>query len=218
MRLPNSSLWALAAGLVLSATIPASATITTVSASGGSTGTLVINNPCNDEVDSGAVLTGCLNNDHASDVNFTSNEDLVFDGGGQAFVKAQDGATQTLTIDPVSFSLNELILDIHAVDDGFAQFCDNGGCYGTLLALDGNGENFFDISFSPPGDFLKVNTFTNAAGTLGGQLIEDSRHWRVDTVLPTRVPEPASLLLVAPFLLLGFFGLRKLEARPRAEA
>lgn len=57
-------------------------------------------------------------------------------------MEAIDGASSTLTIDPQTFALTELILNINATANGFVAFCDNNGCYGggsgTLFALDGN--------------------------------------------------------------------------------
>src|ERR1051326_4187877 len=90
---------------LLLAASPASATITSVSNSGGSVGDNVINNGCTGEVDSGPVISGCLNSNHNSVINFYSNENIQFGGGGQATVSGIDGNLQTLTIDPVSFNL-----------------------------------------------------------------------------------------------------------------
>src|SRR5882724_1222807 len=108
---------------------PASATIISATPTGGSTGTLVVNNACADEFDGPALLiTGCLNNDHtsAADVDFKSNESIKFgNGGGQATVEAADGLAQTLTIDPRSFTIGGLIVDLDSSLDGKVQFCDN---------------------------------------------------------------------------------------------
>jgi hypothetical protein len=189
---------------------PVMATPVTVTATGGSTGDVIINNGCTHEVDSGAVLTGCLNSNHDSDVHFSSNELLQFgSGGGQATVNAQDGLMSTITIDPVSFTLNELILNIDASANGFAQFCDNMSCFGTLFAISGNGSNFFDITFSPTADFLQVNTFSNSSGTVSAQLIADTSQWRVGVSETTQVPEPASIFLFGPVALLGLAWLRR---------
>jgi hypothetical protein len=197
---------------------PASATITSVVPKGGSTGVLIINNVCADEVDGPALtITGCLNTDHTSagDVNFTSNENIKFKpGGGQAKVVPSDGATQTLTIDPLHFALDELILNIHSTVDGQAQFCDNIGCFASLFPLDGNGENFFTLTFDPAATLLTLNTF-DALGA-PAQLIEDTRQWRVIVCTtdcggggggggggPPPVPEPDTIALLGAALL-GF--------------
>lgn len=180
--------------LLAASALPASATITSISSSGGSIGDNVINNACTGEVDSGPVITGCLNSDHNSQVNFYSNENVQFGGGGQATVSGTDGDLQTLTIDPVSFNLSELIVDIDANHNGFAQFCDNMSCFGTLFAISQNGSNFFDVSFNPSADFLQLNTFLNSNGTGASDLIADTKQWRVAGTTP--VPEPLSLSLL----------------------
>jgi PEP-CTERM motif-containing protein len=216
-----------AATLVLSAT-SASATIIGVSPTGGSTGNLVINNACVDGFDGGAsgalLITGCLNTDHttAGDVDFTSDENIVFGtGGGQATVSAYDGLTQTLTIDPRTFQLTELIVDINSAADGEIRFCDNNGCWGSLLTLDKNGSNFFDVTFSPSASFLTLTTF-DSTGQVPTELIEGSKQWRVGVDLSscgnncpvTRVPEPGTVALFSA----GLLGLAAVRRRRKPQA
>ncbi len=199
-----------AAALCLS--IPANAMITSISPTGGSIGDNVIDNPCTHGVASGSVIVGCLNSDHNSDIDFYSNELIQFAGGGQATVQAQDGLMNTITIDPVSFALSELIVNVDVSANGFAQFCDNASCFGTTFAVSSRGSNFFDISFNPSADYLTINTFQNADATGATQIIADTKQWRVaagDTV--TNVPEPGSLWITAPLMLLGFFGIGRLR-------
>ena len=199
---------------------PAHATIISVSPTGGSSGVLVINNGCADELDGpAATITGCLNNNHTSsgDVNFYSNESVKFgSGGGQAVVKATDGLTSTLTLDPMNFLLSELIVDVNASANGFIDFCDNVNC-SAIFTVDKNGSNFFDITFNPAADFLTLNTFSDALGQTSAQLIEDTRQWRLviagqppcrtNCGPPPSVPEPNTLwVLGAGLLAIGAFG------------
>jgi hypothetical protein len=202
-----------AAALMLMASAPADAMIISATATGGSTGDLIVNNACTNEVDTGLTITGCLNSNHDSDVNFYSNkttEVIEFgSGGGQATVNAIDGAMQTITIDPVFFELNELITDLDATADGWVQFCDNDGCWKDLFQLKGNGSNFFDIKFNPTAEYLTINTFSDEAGTSPAQLIADSLQWRVGV---TPIPEPFTMSLVGAGIV-GAFALRRRKAK-----
>jgi hypothetical protein len=216
----------LLAGAVALFVAPAQANIISVSPSGGSTGVNVISNACVDHVAGPAsIITGCLNNDHnpSGDVNFFSNESVQFHGGGQARVEAADGAAGTLTIDPVNFFLDELILNIHANANGFVKFCDNSNC-SSVLSINGNGQNFFDIQFNLGADFLNLSTFSDAAGLNSAQLIDDTRQWRLaisgappcstNCGPPPGVPEPGTLWLLAVGLLgLGAFGRLRQQKR-----
>lgn len=220
--LKRKGLFLASAGVfTLIASASANATIIGISPTGGSTGDLVINNSCTNEVDTGLLITGCLNGNHASDVNFISNEQIEFgSGGGQATVNAVDGLMQTITIDPELFTLNRLILDIDASANGWAQFCDNNGCWGPLLALGKNGSNFFDITFGPSADFFTLNTFTDSAGTIAAQLIENTKQWRVGVAEPntpttttTDVPEPFTLSLFS----MGLAGVAATRRRRKSQ-
>jgi len=217
----------LLAGAVALFIAPAQANIMSVTPGPGSNGVNIISNACADLVAGPAsIITGCLNNDHSSaaDVNFSSNEMVQFHGGGQARVEAADGAAGTLTIDPVSFFLDELILNIHANANGFVKFCDSGNC-SSVLGISSSGQNFFDILFNPAADYLTMSTFSDAAGQNSAQLIDDTRQWRVvvsgappcstNCGPPPGVPEPGTLWLLATGLL-GLGALGKLRRQKRA--
>ena len=125
------------------------------------------------------------------------------------------GLTQTLTIDARTFQLSELIVDIDSASNGKIQFCDNDGCWGSLLNLDKNGSNFFDVTFDPSASSLTLNTFDTSLGD-PDQLIENSKQWRVgidlascgDNCPNTQVPEPKTIALFGAGLL-GFAAVRR---------
>jgi len=191
---------------LLVASAPANAMIIGVTPTGGSAGDNVISSNCTGGANGPALtITGCLNQNHTALMDFKSNENIQFDAGGQAVVRGSDGALQTLTLDPVNFVLNELIVNIDASADGWVKFCDNDGCWATVLTVDGSGSNFFDITFNPNGDFLTFTTYSNSGGTTVAQLIANSKQWRVE-VTPT--PEPFTLSLFGAGIA-GAFALRR---------
>ena len=191
---------------LLVASAPANAMIIGVTPTGGSAGDNVISANCVGGVDGPALkITGCLNGDHTALMDFKSNENIQFNAGGQAVVTGSDGALETLTLDPVGFTLDELIVNIDASADGWVKFCDNDGCWATVLTVDGSGSNFFDITFNPNGDFLTFTTYSNSGGTTVAQLIANSKQWRVE-VTPT--PEPFTLSLFGAGIA-GAFALRR---------
>lgn len=200
------------AGVMMMASVSANASIISVTPTGGSVGDNVISANCADGVNGPALtITGCLNGDHTStgDVNFTSNENIQFDAGGQAVVTDtnQDGMN-TLTVDPVSFTLGELIVNINANANGYVQFCDNISCYGTLFSVSKSGSNFFDIKFNPNANFLTMNTFTTSAGTTAAKIIADTKQWRL-----SEVPEPLTVSLFSAGLLGAFSLARRRTAK-----
>ena len=112
----------------------------------------VVFNPC-DNVNTGPALTvqGCLNTDHAQNVNFTGTENLVANGG-QARIEAEVGTFDAFRInfaDP-SLGFTRLIFNPDADVDGFANFqaVDQFGNVFNFnnIPLDGQGNNFFTLS------------------------------------------------------------------------
>jgi len=178
--------------------------------SGGNTGTdNVVFNPC-DNVNLGPALTvqGCLNTNHAMNVNFTGTENLVADGG-QSRIEAQVGTFDAVTInfaDP-SFGFTKLIFDLRADVDGTADFraVDQFGNVSNFLdiALDGNGQNFFTL-LATNGEIAVSFSLLSTDPT---QNIEDLRQVRLGAVqIPQAVPEPGSLAILGVGLL-GIAGL-----------
>jgi hypothetical protein len=200
----------LLAGSVSLFAVSAQATIISVVDTPGGTGNNVVHNACGAGFVGGPALlvSGCLQNDHYAVVNFTSNENIEFaSAGGQAVVQPDDGLLQTLTIDPVSFVLDRLIVDIGVSADGWIKFCDNDGCWADLFALDADGQNFFDLSFDPSADYLTLYSFSDEAGTSPLALIVDTKQWRVEIGEgedpdpgPDPVPEPGTLAVVGAAL------------------
>src|SRR5262245_4200251 len=80
----------LAAGLVASASMPASAGLI-VATSGGGTGINAVSAACSGAINGPALtIVGCLNSDHTIGVRYDSNENIEFAAGGQAKVVPED--------------------------------------------------------------------------------------------------------------------------------
>lgn len=203
---------AAAGAMMMAASVSAHASIISVTPTGGSVGDNVLSANCADGANGPAMtITGCLNGDRTStgDVDFRSNENIQFDAGGQAVVTDtnQDGFN-TLTVDPRVFSLGELIVDIDANANGWVQFCDNTGCYGTLFQISKSGSNFFDIKFNPNADWLQMNTFTSSSATTAAKIIANTKQWRLSDV-----PEPLTVSLFSAGLLGAFALARRRTAK-----
>lgn len=152
----------------------------------------VINAPCTGNITGPATtIQGCLNTSHTTLVNFTSNENLQFDAGGQAKIVATDGDFSELTIALASAgTFQTLILNIETSDDGSVTFSSPGQTDVTL-ALDGNGNNFFNFSGA---DFSSIS-FVTTVDVDEIQLVDDVKQVRLGITGVTDVPEPASLAL-----------------------
>jgi hypothetical protein len=210
---------AIAAGLVmLLGATPAHATLLLQSGVVGGSGDVdnVVFNPCSAEIVGPATtVQGCLNSSHTTLVNFTSNENLVADGG-QATIDAQDGSFDTITIklDDTSLGFLKLQFNLDAVADGFANFEAKDQLGNTFtfnnLALDGDGENFFTL-FSLDN---QVAVSFKLVSTVGLQLIGDLDQVRLGptnvctedctsttATQATSIPEPSTLFLLGSGLL-----------------
>jgi hypothetical protein len=159
----------------------------------------VISANCSDDADQAPATTiqGCLNSFHDFLVNFTSDEDIFFDAGGQAVIKAVDEAFDDLTISLASGdTFGKLVLNINVSEAGFVTFTGSPGGTSTPFEL-GNGSNFFTITGE---DFLSIS-FATTVGVDGVEIGEDVKQVRLgdittpDGPLPI-VPEPASMLLL----------------------
>jgi hypothetical protein len=196
----------------------AQATLMLVSGiSGGNTGTdNVVINPC-DSVNEGPALTvqGCLNSNHATNVNFTGTENLVANGG-QARFEAETGTFDAVTInfaDP-SLGFTKLIFNLDAVADGTADFqaVDQFGNVFNFLdvALDAGGQNFHTL-LATNGEIAVSFSLLSTDPT---QNINDLQQVRLGAVqIPQAVPEPGSLVILG----LGLLGIAGLVRRRRSK-
>ena len=192
--------------VALAVTPPAQATLMLQTGLVGGSGDVdnVIFNACGLGNGSGTTVQGCLNTNHTTRVNFTSNETLNIAGGGQAVITAADQAFGNLTIalaDP-NLGFDKLQFNLDAIADGSATFraVDQFGTvfnFGSF-ALRGNGQNFFTLG-SLDG---QVATSFSLISTVGIQNITDLEQVRLGPTgigggpVTVEVPEPASLAML----------------------
>lgn len=152
-------------------------------------------------------LEACFNSQTAPIVNIVSDENIVYDAGGQAKVDPGTGEYSRLTISVDAATINTLILNIQTEDDGFVKFTD-GVTTSSVFALDDSGNNFFTITGGPFG-FISYTTYSDLAGTTESDIVDSTRQIRIGLSTPTDVPEPATLAIFG----IGLLGLGVMARR-----
>ena len=196
---------------------PASATLTLQEGLIDGSGDVdnVIFNACNLSPGPALTVQGCLNTSTTTLVNFTSNENLLISGGGQAVINAEDLAFDRVTISladaTLGFSKLQFNLDVSVDSTATFSAVDQFGNvfnFGSF-DLDGEGENFFTLG-SIDGQVARSFTVVSTAPIQSISNLEQVRLGPAE--ITTQVPEPASLLLLCAGLAgLGIICRRKSE-------
>jgi len=162
----------------------------------------------------GPALTvqGCLNTSDTTLVNFTSNENLITNGG-QAKINAQDGFFDTVTIALADSALgfSKLQFNLDVTTDATAHF-EGIDQFGTIFDfgsfdLGGSGSNFFTLSSADN----QVAVSFKVVSTAPIQSISDLQQVRLGptevctqgctATTATQIPEPSTILLLGSGLL-----------------
>lgn len=157
------------------------------------------------------VVVGELNQSHDL-VNFTSNEDIIVAGGGQARIEAVDGSFEMIMweLDDPTLGFSKVQFNIDAGEDGFADIflLDQFGTTFSFLnqALDANGQNFF-TGYSLDNQVIVKATINSSVAMTG---INDLQQVRLGPVSiddgsgpPQEIPEPTMVGLLG----LGMLGM-----------
>jgi hypothetical protein len=162
-------------------------------------------NPCDLASDTGTTVQGCLNDDHSTLIDLTSDE-VLFINGGQATLRADDDEPfSRLTI--ATGDMTALILNIDATEDGFVTFTDGAGT-SSPFALDENGQNFFTLT-GIVGNSVSFMTSLTSGGA-ETDIVDEVRQIRVTGGQVTVIPEPETYaLMMAGLAAVGFISRRR---------
>jgi hypothetical protein len=149
------------------------------------------------------LVVGELNQTHQL-VNFTSNENIIVPGGGQARIEAADGSFTHIEwgLDDPTLGFSKVQFNIDAGADGAANIflLDQFGTTFSFLnqALDGSGQNFF-TGYSLDNQVIVKVTIDSSVSLTGISDLEQVRLGptaRDVPVPPSEIPEPATLALL----------------------